>query len=125
MLTCLQPLSHSDRNSSRFAVFPRQMDRVTLPSYPRILLTRYCTVVIRSIIMVWDVSKVRDKADVLREAQEKKTSVHFATLMTLCQLKRPELADHSQKYKGRVVLRGDNVKDDFGCEARVVDTLVK
>ena len=35
-----QPLSHSDRNSSRLATVPWKTDRVTLPSYPLILLSR-------------------------------------------------------------------------------------
>ena len=66
---------------------------------------------------VWDESKVRDKADVIREAQSKKTSfVHFATLVDLCHLKHSELAAHSEKYRGRVVLRGEN-GDDAGCTA--------
>ena len=37
--------------------------------------------------------------------------------MDLCYLKHSELAEHLQKYKGRVVLRGDNVKDDTGSYA--------
>ena len=39
--------NHSDKNSSRFAAFPQETDRVTPPSYPRILLTGRCTIVIR------------------------------------------------------------------------------
>ena len=31
--------------------------------------------------------------------------------MYFCHPKHSELAEHLQKYKGRVVLRGDNVKD--------------
>ena len=38
--------------------------------------------------------------------------VHFASLMDLCHLKNLELEPQYQKYKGRVVLRGDIVKDD-------------
>ena len=37
--------------------------------------------------------------------------------MDLCHLKNAELAKHLQKYKGRVVLRGDNVKDEEGYRA--------
>ena len=40
--------------------------------------------------------------------------VHFASLMDLCHLKNPELEPQFEKYKGRVVLRGDIVKDDSG-----------
>ena len=37
--------------------------------------------------------------------------------MDLCHLKNAELETKHQKYKGRVVLRGDNVKDDSGSYA--------
>ena len=37
--------------------------------------------------------------------------------MALCFLKNAELAKHLQKYKGRVVLRGDNIKDKEGYQA--------
>ena len=36
----------------------------------------------------------------------------FASLMDICHLKNAELEAKHQKYKGRVVLRGDIVKDD-------------
>ena len=37
--------------------------------------------------------------------------------MDLCHLKKSELEPQFQKYKGRVVLRGDTVKDDSGSYA--------
>ena len=37
--------------------------------------------------------------------------------MDICHLKNAELEAKHQKYKGRVVLRGDNVKDDSGSYA--------
>ena len=37
--------------------------------------------------------------------------------MDICHLKNAELETKHQKYKGRVVLRGDNVKDDSGSYA--------
>ena len=43
--------------------------------------------------------------------------VHFASLMDLCHLKNSELQPQFQEYKGRVVLRGDIVKDDSGSYA--------
>ena len=43
--------------------------------------------------------------------------MHFASLMDLCHLKNSELEEQLQKYKGRVVLRGDIVKDDSGSYA--------
>ena len=38
-------------------------------------------------------------------------------LMDICHLKNAELEAKHQKYKGRVVLRGDIVKDDSGSYA--------
>ena len=43
--------------------------------------------------------------------------VHFASLMDICHLKNAEMEAKHQKYKGRVVLRGDIVKDDSGSYA--------
>ena len=37
--------------------------------------------------------------------------------MDICHLKNAELETKHQKYKGRVVLRGDIVKDDSGSYA--------
>ena len=48
------------------------------------------------------------------EARTKGAKVHFASLMDICHLKNAELEAKHQKYKGRVVLRGDIVKDDSG-----------
>ena len=54
-------------------------------------------------IPAWDLTKVRSKKE--------------ASLMDLCHLKNAELEAKHQKYKGRVVLRGDTVKDDSGSYA--------
>ena len=52
------------------------------------------------------------------EAQKKrKKTVHFATLTDICHHKNVELEPKHQKNKGRVVLRGDTVKDDSGPHA--------
>ena len=50
----------------------------------------------------------------IAEARNEGRTVHFASLMDLCHLKNSELEPQFQKYKGRVVLRGDIVKDDSG-----------
>ena len=65
-------------------------------------------------IPAWDKTKVRNKSEVIDEASKEGRKVHFASLMTLCHLKNAELETKHQKYKGRVVLRGDIVKDDSG-----------
>ena len=49
------------------------------------------------------------------EARHKGRKVHFSSLMDICHLKNLELEPQYQKYKGRVVLRGDIVKDDSGA----------
>ena len=49
--------------------------------------------------------------------QKKHVKIHFPTLMDLCHLKNAELEKKHQKYKGRVVLRGDIVNDDSGSYA--------
>ena len=46
------------------------------------------------------------------EVRTKDAKVHFVSLMDLCHLKNAELEAKHQKYKERVVLRGDIVKDD-------------
>ena len=65
-------------------------------------------------ISAWNLTKVRSKKTVIDEARTKGEKVHFASLMDVCHLKNAELEAKHQKYKGRVVLRGDIVKDDSG-----------
>ena len=64
---------------------------------------------------IW--KKVKSKKEDILEAQRDKRKVHFATLMDKSHLKNAELEPTLQKYKGRVVLRGDIVKDDPGAHA--------
>ena len=68
-------------------------------------------------ISAWNLTKVRSKKEVIDEARTKGARVHFASLMDTCHLKNAELEAKHQKYKGRVVLRGDIVKDDSGSYA--------
>ena len=63
------------------------------------------------------VEKVKSKKEVILEAQRDKKKVHFATLMDTCHLKNAELELQLHKYKGRVVLRGDIVRDQSGAYA--------
>ena len=65
----------------------------------------------------WNVDRVRPRAEVIAEANRKKVSVHFGRLMDLCHLKHAELDKNVQKYKGRVVFRGDQVRDETGFYA--------
>ena len=68
-------------------------------------------------ISAWNLTKVRSKKEVIDEARTKGAKVHFASLMDICHLKNAEVEAKHQKYKGRVVLRGDIVKDDSGSYA--------
>ena len=68
-------------------------------------------------IPAWDITKVRNKSEVIDEVRTKGIKVLFASLMDICHLKNAELETTHQKYKGRAVLRGDIVKDDSGSYA--------
>ena len=68
-------------------------------------------------ISAWNLTEVRSKKQVIDEARTSGATVHFASLMDICHLKNAELEAKHQKYKGRVVLRGDFVKDDAGSYA--------
>ena len=65
-------------------------------------------------IPAWQLTKVKNKTEVIAKARNEGRKVHFASLMELCHLKNSELEPQFQKYKGRVVLRGDTVKHDSG-----------
>ena len=68
-------------------------------------------------IWAWNLTKVKSKKQVIDEARTSGATVHFASLMDICHLKNAELEAKHQKYKGRVVLRGDIVKDNSGSYA--------
>ena len=51
------------------------------------------------------------------DARSKNVKVHFASLMDIYHLKNAELEGKHQKYKCRVVLRSDILKDDSGSYA--------
>ena len=53
----------------------------------------------------------------MKQARTKGVKVHFASLMDICHLLNAELEVKHQKYKGRVVLLGDIVKDVSGSYA--------
>ena len=68
-------------------------------------------------IPVWNLTKVRSKKEVIDEARTSGAKVHIASLMDTCHLKNAELEAKHPKYKGRIALRGDIVKDDSGPHA--------
>ena len=53
----------------------------------------------------------------IEEARTSGAKGHYSSLVDICHLKNAELEAKDQKYKGRVVLRGDIVKDDTGSYA--------
>ena len=65
-------------------------------------------------IPAWALEIVKSKIDVILEAQRNNKKIHLATLMDICHHTNAELEPKLQKNKGRVVLRGDIVKDDSG-----------
>ena len=65
----------------------------------------------------WLCDKVRSKQAVMAEARKKGTVVHFGSLMDLCFEKHSEQTLANRKYKGRVVFRGDQVKDQENTHA--------
>ena len=65
----------------------------------------------------WNLAKVRSKSEVIDESRTSGATVHYASLMDMCHLKKTELEAKHQKYKGRVVLRGDVVGVESGSYA--------
>ena len=68
-------------------------------------------------ILAWQLTKVRNKKEVIDVARRKGHTVHFASLMNVCHPKNSELEPQYQKYKDRVVFRGDIEKGDSGSFA--------
>ena len=59
----------------------------------------------------FDMLKVRPWGEVQKEARREGRTVHIARLFQLIGLKHSELAKKHQKWKGRVVFQGNNVRD--------------
>ena len=56
-------------------------------------------------------NKIKSK-EVIDEARTKGESVHVAPLMDICHLRMPIWRQSTKSTEGRIVLRGDKVKDD-------------
>ena len=72
-------------------------------------------------ISALNLTKVRSKKEVIDEARTKGAKVHFALLMDICHEKNTKLEAKHQKYKGRVVLRSEIVKDDSAACAIITE----
>lgn len=57
---------------------------------------------------------MREKDGAVKEARATGRTIHFGTVMPLCFIKNSQLLESQRSYKGRVVLRGDCIKDDTG-----------
>ena len=68
-------------------------------------------------ISALNLTKVKSKKKVIDEARMSGATVLFASLTDICHLKNAELEAKHQKYKGRVVLRSNIVKDNSGSYA--------
>jgi len=62
----------------------------------------------------WDYASVRAKAEVIAECKKKNKKAHFGSLMDLCHEKHSELKLLIKLFKGRVVFRGDQTRDEEG-----------
>ena len=68
-------------------------------------------------VPAWDLTKAEVNHRWSKKQGRGAPKVHFASLVDICHLENAELETTHQKYKGRVVLRGDIVKDDSGSYA--------
>ncbi len=64
----------------------------------------------------WNVKNMKPKSQVKQDAARRGEGVHFESLMDLCHEKHSELKVEGGNitYKGRVVFRGDQTKDEAG-----------
>ena len=62
----------------------------------------------------WKIDTVREKSEVAEEARKTERKIHFGRLMQLCHIKNYQLDRKLWQYKGRIVFRGDNVRDENG-----------
>ena len=60
----------------------------------------------------WDMSTARPKNEVIAESKRLGISYHLGSLMLMCHIKGLQLHSSMQTYKGRIVYRGDQTKDE-------------
>ena len=64
----------------------------------------------------WDFSKVDSKAEAMKRAREKQIEYHAGFIEALSRIKDYEHDENMWIYEGRIVSRGDLVKDGTGHE---------
>ena len=65
----------------------------------------------------WDLTTVTERCDLIADSKRKDVRIHLGQLMSICSEKFAELAEHLRVLKGRIVFRGDIVKDQEGAAA--------
>ena len=65
----------------------------------------------------WDVKGVQPRQKVIERARKSGITIHFGNIMPLCHQKNAEQGIEFRSYKGRIVFRGDAVKDESGFYA--------
>ena len=65
----------------------------------------------------WDLSTVTEREKLIADAKKGGVKIHLGQLMSICSEKFAELAEHLRVLKGRIVFRGDIVKDQEGAAA--------
>ena len=67
----------------------------------------------------WDRNQVFERHEVEAEYRARGETAHFGTINPLCHEKHAELMRHwiDKEYKGRVIFRGDIVRDEAGYYA--------
>ena len=68
----------------------------------------------------WLLETVTEKDELLDWAKSQPNTVHFGELMPICSIKHFESAE-KRKHKGRIVFRGDCVKDQYNLAAAFQD----
>ena len=62
----------------------------------------------------WDTSAVESKRTVIERGRKLGIQYHFGSIKELCHIKNYEKGEQFWTYKGRIVFRGDLVKDETG-----------
>ena len=67
--------------------------------------------------IVWSIMKATIGIRISKEAERLGKTIHFGRVFPLCQVKHSKLAAAFQKYKGRVVFSGNDIRDENGVQA--------
>ena len=68
-------------------------------------------------MQVWDDNSVQEYDTLLPTARSQGKELNVANLMSICSIKHWE-TPHKRRYKGRIILRGDDVRNSWGGAAQ-------